>query len=172
MTYKAGGNPLSPWCKGRFLFLLISLLGLIVLAPLLEDFAGIRILLDVFVTAVFISDIYAVSRKRITSTIAIALALPMFASTWASYFLESPSLVLAGNFFGIAFLAFALIATLSHILREREVTDLGLVSKAGASPEKVVLIGPNQTPPDGALANGWRIERVCKPTFLSWPFAY
>ena len=42
----------------------------------------------------------------------------------------------------------------------RWVTDLGLVSKAGSSPETVVFIGPNQTPPDGALANGWRIERV------------
>ncbi len=42
----------------------------------------------------------------------------------------------------------------------RWVADLGLVSKAGPSPEKVVFIGPNQTPPDGALAEGLRIERV------------
>ncbi len=42
----------------------------------------------------------------------------------------------------------------------RWVADLGLVSTKGASPEKVVFIGPNQSPPDEALANGWRIERV------------
>ena len=42
----------------------------------------------------------------------------------------------------------------------RWVTDLGLVAKAGPSPEKVVFIGPNQNPPDEALSSGWRVERV------------
>jgi hypothetical protein len=122
MTYKAGGNPLSPWCKGRFLFLLISLLGLIVLAPLLESFVGIRILLDIFVTAVFIAGIYAISGNRLTSVIAIILALPMFAATWSTYLLKSTSLVLVGNLFGILFLACTVVAILSFILQEKKVT--------------------------------------------------
>ena len=42
----------------------------------------------------------------------------------------------------------------------RWVADLGLVSVSGVNPETIVFIGPNQSPPDEALANGWRIERV------------
>ncbi len=48
----------------------------------------------------------------------------------------------------------------------RFVTDIGLTSKAGASPETIVFLGPNQNPPDEALAKGWRIEKV--RTNVSW----
>ena len=123
MTTQDGGNPLLQWGKGRFLLLLVSLLGLIVLVPLLEGyFAGIRFLLDIFVTAIFIAGIYAVSRNRFTGSIAIVLALPMFVSTWITPFWNSPLLVLTGDLFGIIFLAFALLSILTYVLQEQEVT--------------------------------------------------
>jgi hypothetical protein len=122
MTTQDGGNPLLQWGKGRFLLLLVSLLGLIVLVPLLEGYVGIGILLDIFVTAVFIGGIYAVSRNRFTGSISIVLALPMFASTWAAHFWNSPLLVLTGDLFGIIFLAFALLSILTYVLQEQEVT--------------------------------------------------
>jgi len=40
------------------------------------------------------------------------------------------------------------------------VSDIGLTSPAGVSSETVLFLGPNQNPPDEALAKGWRIERV------------
>ncbi len=40
------------------------------------------------------------------------------------------------------------------------VADIGLTSPAGVSPETVLFLGPNQDPPDEALAKGWRVERV------------
>jgi hypothetical protein len=40
------------------------------------------------------------------------------------------------------------------------VTDIGITSKAGVNPETIVFLGPNQNPPDEALARGWRIKRV------------
>ena len=40
----------------------------------------------------------------------------------------------------------------------RFITDVGLTSKAGASPETIVFVGPNQNPPDEAFAKGWRID--------------
>jgi hypothetical protein len=40
------------------------------------------------------------------------------------------------------------------------VADIGLTSPAGPNPEKIVFIGPNQNPPEEALANGLRIEQV------------
>jgi hypothetical protein len=48
----------------------------------------------------------------------------------------------------------------------RFITDIGLTSKAGDNPETIVFLGPNQSPPDEALAKGWRIER-CR-TNMSW----
>ena len=66
--------------KGRFLFLLISLLGYLILAPLFKGFVGIKLLLGIFTTAIFITAIYAVSQKRHFFVIGSLLALPMIAA--------------------------------------------------------------------------------------------
>jgi hypothetical protein len=108
--------------KVRFLFLLISLLGYLILAPLFKGFAGIKLLLGIFTTAIFITAIYAVSQKRHFFVIGSLLALPMIAATWSAYFVKIPSLALVGDCFGILFFAFAVINILSFVFKQHEVT--------------------------------------------------
>jgi len=116
-------SPLIEVCfKNRFLFLLISILSFLILSPLLRGFVGISILLDIFLTAVFISAIYAVSQKKFFSLIGILLALPMFAVTWSAYFVNIAVMQLAGSCFGILFFAFMVIALLSFVFEQCEIT--------------------------------------------------
>lgn len=108
--------------KERFLFLLISLLGYLVLTPLFKGFVGIKLLLAIFTTAVFITAIYAVSQKKLFFVIGSLLALPMITATWSTYFVKVPSLLLVGNCFGILFFVFAVINILSFVFKQHEVT--------------------------------------------------
>ena len=116
-------SPLIEACfKNRFLFLLISILSFLILSPLLRGFVGISILLDIFLTAVFISAIYAVSQKKYFSLIGILLALPMLAVTWSAYFVKIPVIPLVGSCFGILFFAFLVITILLFVFEQREIT--------------------------------------------------
>ena len=115
--------PLIDACfKGRFLFLLISILSFLVLSPLLRGFIGISILLKIFLTVVFITAIYAVSQKKHFFVIGSLLAFPMLTATWSTYFANIPSLLLVGNCFGILFFAFAVVNILSFVFKQHEVT--------------------------------------------------
>ncbi len=113
---------ISNYFKDRFLFLLISILCLLVIAPIFKDFIGIRVLMDIFTTAILISGVYVVSKKRYVPLTAALLALPMLVSIWTNRFVEIPSLVLVGDCFGIAFLVFLVAVILSFIFRNQEVT--------------------------------------------------
>jgi len=116
-------SPLIEVCfKNRFLFLLISILSFLILSSFLRVFVGIKILLDIFLTAVFISAIYAVSQKKYFCLIGILLALPRLAVTWSSYFVKIPIMPLAGSCFGILFFAFMVITILLFVFEQREIT--------------------------------------------------
>ena len=108
--------------KDRFLILFVSMIGLTIITPILEGFVMIKILMDVIITFVFISSIYAVSSKKSVVFIASALALPMFISLWVPHLEKIPLLVLTGDFFGIFFLAFIVVVILSFIFKERNVS--------------------------------------------------
>ncbi len=108
--------------KDRFLFLLISILCLFVLAPIFNGFVGIRILMNIFTTVILVSGVYAVSKKKYVTITAALLALPMIASIWINHFVDRPYLVFIGDCFGILFLAFTVIIILSFIFKEKEVS--------------------------------------------------
>jgi hypothetical protein len=106
----------------RFFFVLVALLSFLILSPLLKGFLGLRSFLNVFLTVVFISSIYAVSQKRHHLIISILLALPLLLSTWADYFIESSALPIVGTFSGIFFFGFIVVTILSFVLKQTEVT--------------------------------------------------
>ena len=108
--------------KERFLFLLVSLMGMMVLSQMLEELISLRILMDIFLTLVFISSIYAVSSKKSVIFIASALALPMLIYLWVPHIKRIPLLALTGNLFGILFMAFIVFLILSFIFKERDVS--------------------------------------------------
>ena len=51
--------------KGRFFYLLITLLLYVALVPLFEGFAKLQLLMSIFFTAAMLAGIYAVSQKKI-----------------------------------------------------------------------------------------------------------
>ena len=115
--------PFTQVCfKNRFLYLFISLLAVIFLGPFAEGFHYLRILLSVFLTAVFLSAIYAISQKRHTALIAVFLVLPTLAFTWTSYFVDSVGWYLASRFSVVVFFAFIIVHILVFIFRQDEVT--------------------------------------------------
>jgi hypothetical protein len=62
--------------KGRFMKLLVLLLGMLVLAPLLDQFFHLVILEDMFLNAAFVYAAYSISRNKILLLTAIGLGLP------------------------------------------------------------------------------------------------
>jgi hypothetical protein len=110
-------------CKrDRYLFLLISLLSLILIAPLLEEIFKLTTLINIIITAIFLSSLYAISQKAQNVRIAVGLLLPVIAGMWIANFAGLPYLRLVGDFFAILFYAFVIIIILSALLKEEAVT--------------------------------------------------
>ena len=74
MAAKYFGNYIQQLFEARFLVLLILLLSMLVLAPFLDEFIQTRILMDVFLTAIFIFIIYTIRLKRSQAIIAFVLS--------------------------------------------------------------------------------------------------
>ena len=111
------------FCKrDRFLFLLISLLSLILIAPLFQGVVPLPLLLDIFITGIFLSALYAISKKTQRLPLAIILLLPVITGMWVTYFVHIPYLRLVSDCCAILFFAFAIILLLSSLLRENEIT--------------------------------------------------
>jgi hypothetical protein len=108
--------------KARFLNLLIFIIAMIIIGPLFEEFIGVRILIDILWSAIFISAVYAISRKKSHIFIAVLLALPMLGAIWTKYFVQHKALVVAGSLCGAAFFLFAIIQMLLFIYSHKEVT--------------------------------------------------
>lgn len=108
--------------KNRFFYLFISILVLFFLSPFIEGFAYLQILFTVFLTAIFLSAIYAISHNKLSTFIATILAIPMIASAWSMYLTDSVAVFIVGRFCGVVFLAFTITHILIYIFRQDEVT--------------------------------------------------
>ncbi len=115
--------PFSQVCfKQRFSSLLIFIIAVILVGPLFEGFIGVRILIDILWSAIFVSAIYAISQKKRHILIAVLLALPMLGAIWTKYFVQHKALVVVGSLCGAAFFLFAIIQMLLFIYSHKEVT--------------------------------------------------
>ncbi len=108
--------------KDRFLFLLVSILLLLALQPFLAGFAGLSRLLNIFLTAVLISAVYAVSNKKQTAIIGLLLATPMFLGMWSHQLVTMPRLHLLSHGFGVLFLGYIVIQVLNYIFRAKQIS--------------------------------------------------
>jgi hypothetical protein len=106
----------------RFLILLILLLFMLVLTPFLDEFVQTRILMDVFLTAIFIFIIYSIRMKRPQTIIASILVLPLIVATWSTYFVEIKTVSLLTRVFGALFFGYAAINILRIIVKSEKVT--------------------------------------------------
>jgi hypothetical protein len=114
--------PLARICLGRFSALLVSIVLVFALRPFLEGFVKINILTDIFLSVILLSAIQAVSEKRSSFIIALALAFPYFILEWSTYLVSAPLVRDLAKLFGAFFTAYALIFILSFIVRQEEVT--------------------------------------------------
>ena len=107
---------------GRFSYLLISLILLLLLFPIVSEVVIERVIFDIFLSFVLLSAVYTGSRKKHVLTIALLLSIPTFAGMWSTYVLKNIYLTLVGWSCAMAFFGFIGIIVLSDVLKAEKVT--------------------------------------------------
>ena len=115
-------DDVRPWFKSRFFCLIAAIISLIAVIPFLQGYVGIRILVDIFFTVIFLAAIFSISNKKQHMAFGVLLALPTIVSLWATYFVVSDAVFFVGRIFGILFFGFAIVQILQFIFRAKEVT--------------------------------------------------
>lgn len=108
---------------GRFLFLLISIVLMFVLRPFFGDLVGMSLLMNIFLSVILISGIYAVSQKKGVFIVALVIALLTLVAQWSTYFVKTLSFPVVGNALGALFLAYTATIILAHLFAEDEITS-------------------------------------------------
>jgi hypothetical protein len=108
--------------RGRFIYLLIFLLMLIAIQPIDEAIGRFGLLLDLIVSVILVSAIYAISGKRNHIVIGVLLAAPLLLSLWSAYFIKHAWFEIIGLLCGIAFFAFIIVIILKFIFSQNEIT--------------------------------------------------
>ena len=108
--------------KDRFLFLIVLIVALIVIGPFVEDFMRLRLFMDLFFSIIFITTIYAASKKRSHLIIAAILVIPTILALWSEEIPISNTLVTIGYICGLILFAFAVISILKYIFSTQVVT--------------------------------------------------
>ncbi len=121
------GEPLR---RGRFFSLLILILSMLLIAPLVHEFVHLRIILDLFWSAIFVAAIYAVSHKKLHLIIGTLLALPMLGSMWFKYYEPNSGLLAFGSICGAAFFFLAIFHILVFIFNQDRVSKDLIVGAA------------------------------------------
>lgn len=106
---------------GKFSFLLISLLLLLIVHPFIEAKGAIPAT-GIFISVVMVAGIYSVVNDRRFLTIALVLAAPALISRWLLFFSPAPWLVIVDFVSDILFFSFNTYTILSYVLRKRAVT--------------------------------------------------
>ena len=65
MDQRASISAGLPLHKGRFLYLLLMILAMMIIGPLVEEFVHLRLLMDLFWSAILIAAVYAISHKKL-----------------------------------------------------------------------------------------------------------
>ena len=101
--------------------LLILLLGLLVLSPLFEEYFKLRLLGDLFFTAIFIYASYSFSRSKALATSAVSLAVATMVLFWIKPFYNVAWVEISGGLCGVAFMVIISAAILHHIFLQQDV---------------------------------------------------
>ena len=108
--------------KERFLILLCLILGLLVLVPILNRFVTAHVFLDLFLTTIAISMVYAISHKKGHVIVGLLLASVMLASMWIQYSYPSKPIAAVGMIAGALFTAVVLSNILDFIFKSEGVS--------------------------------------------------
>jgi hypothetical protein len=108
--------------KRRFHILFVSLLAMILVTPLVQEFVGIHMVWNIFLSAILLSGVHAVSGKKRNVFIASFLALPMLVSVWSEYIVKNNYVVIVGTLCGVVFFAYMIVNILLFIYEQDKVT--------------------------------------------------
>jgi len=108
--------------RGRFTKLLVLLLGMLVLAPLLEQFFRLLVLEDLFLTAVFVYAAYSISRNKLLLTTAVGLALPAIAATWLRPVVKAQWFAILAGLCDVAFILIVTVTILDFIFHQEDIS--------------------------------------------------
>ncbi len=111
------------FAKGKFLYFLISILFYILLSPFLTNVFGMHTLLDIFISAVLVSGICAVSEGKYDTLIMVIFVFPTLVIIWVLHFIQLPSLMLFSNCLSTLFLGYVMIRILGFIFKSETVTS-------------------------------------------------
>jgi len=121
MTKKSHNQ--SGWFHvNRFSFLLVSIVLFLILRPFVEDFVRISFLMEIFISAILLSGIYAVSEDRISLVFALVTGLPALFMNWSFQIFEIPSLLVIHHICSALFFATATIVIVRHLMNQKVVT--------------------------------------------------
>lgn len=123
MTTDKVRNVLRVVFQRRFQTLLFFILLTMLVSPLLENFLGMRQLLNIFLTGILLSAAFAASDRRSPPYIASFLALPMLASYWIGHLLPGPMFKILGMCSGVLFFIYIIGVILSYVLRAERITQ-------------------------------------------------
>ena len=119
---KKSHNQLGWLRLNRFSFLLISMVLFLIFRPFVEDLVRIGFLMEIFVSAILLSGIYAVSEDRVSLVFALLTGLPALFTNWSFQLLKSPSLLLIHHICAGLFFAVATIIIIRHLVNQKEIT--------------------------------------------------
>ena len=122
MVTKETANLKSYLFKKRFFLLLILLLAMLMGVPFIGDDSGLRFVVDIFVSGIFIAAMYAISDKKYNVLLALFLIIPMLVDMWADYFTSADRTLVVSQIFSIFFLGFAIFHVVNFIFKQKEVT--------------------------------------------------
>jgi voltage-gated potassium channel Kch len=121
MLKKAPLPPAGILPKGRFMKLLVLLLGMLVLVPIVEELFHVRALGEFFFCAIICYATYSLNHKKRLMAAAVALAVPAIVSMWLKHFLQIKWLLFSGDLCGIGFVVLVTVAILGHIFRQEDI---------------------------------------------------
>lgn len=108
--------------QSKFFLLLLSLLSLILAYPFFANsFTGL-VILDIIFSAILLIAIYAISGRKTILIISLILVSPVLAGRWLTYFIDSPSTILAGNIIALPFFILITGTILTDVFRGNKVT--------------------------------------------------
>lgn len=106
----------------RYLILMVLIMAMLILSPILEGFVAIRIIIDVFLTAIVLSMLPMVSHKKRLIRIGFLLATVMVMSLWLKYFFNYELIAAISMMIGVLFTVFVTTLTLAFIMNSKQVT--------------------------------------------------
>ena len=115
--------------KERFFILLCLIMGLVVLVPILNRYTAIRIFIDIFLTAILISMVYAISNKKGFVIVGVFLMVVMLVPFWLQHFIQNKWLAASSMLTGVFFVGLVIASILGSMLKSEGI-DIEIIYMA------------------------------------------